>query len=133
MIITGGTITATGKHNVPPDGKFSGGGTNELGNALSLISHKNYKGQSMDVKISGSAMLIAEHADAIGVYVNSGDESHVDSFVITGGTYSSDPSAYVESPYVVKQVEGNMSSPSPASPSLRQPPNSYSALRRRQS
>ena len=106
VIITGGTITATGKHNVPPDGKFSGGGTNELGNALSLISHKNYKGQSMDVKISGSAMLIAEHADAIGVYVNSGDVSHVNSFVITGGTYSSDPSAYVKSPYVVKQVEG---------------------------
>ena len=96
VIITGGTITATGKHNVPLDGKFSGSGTNELGNALSLISHASYKGQSMDVKISGSAMLIAEHADAIGVYVNSGDESHVDSFVITGGSYSSDPSDYVD-------------------------------------
>ena len=108
VIITGGTIKATGESKVPAGNNFSGGGTNELGNALSLISHKNYKGQSMDVKISGSAMLIAEHADAdaIGVYVNSGDVSHVNSFVITGGSYSSDPSAYVESPYVVKQVEG---------------------------
>ncbi|MFR5880130.1 MAG: Ig domain-containing protein [Cloacibacillus evryensis] len=106
VIITGGTITATGKHNVPLGSNFSDGGTNELGNALSLISHASYKGQSMDVAISGSAMLIAEQDDAIGVYVNSGDVSHVNSFVITGGTYSSDPSAYVESPYVVKQVEG---------------------------
>ena len=104
--ISGGSITATGKYEPPVNGIFSGGGTNELGNALSLISHKNYIGQSMDVTISGSAVLISEQTASIGVYVNSGDVSHVNSFVITGGTYSSNPTEHVKPPYVVKPAEG---------------------------
>ncbi|MGE9959389.1 Ig-like domain-containing protein [Cloacibacillus porcorum] len=104
VMISGGTITASGDHKVPADGVFSGGGTNELGNALSLISHKSYKGASMDVTISGSATLISEQTNAIETYISSGDVDHVKSFKITGGTYSSDPKDYVREPYVVKKT-----------------------------
>ena len=103
VMISGGTITASGDHKVPANGVFSGGGTNELGNALSLISHKSYKGASMDVTISGSATLISEQTNAIETYISSGGVDHVKSFKVIGGIYSTDPSDYVKTPYVVKQ------------------------------
>ena len=106
VMISGGTITASGDHKVPANGVFSGGGTNELGNALSLISHKSYKGVSMDVTISGSATLISKQANAIETYISSGDVDHVKSFKVIGGIYNSDPSEYVKTPYFVKQENG---------------------------
>ena len=129
--MSGGTITATGEltKDAPED---SSNGCVITGAALSLITNKSYAG-NISARISGSAKLISEKANAvferktlgsltqvISVDISEGtfqaaaskdallfeNWGGITNAQITGGTYSSDPSAYVESPYVVKQVEG---------------------------
>ncbi|WP_455760086.1 Ig-like domain-containing protein [Cloacibacillus evryensis] len=82
---------------------------NISGAGVEIISEKGYavrqeitKGEASQVssvKISAGTIKGAEGALYFGNYDK-------DTYSVTGGTYSSDPSAYVESPYVVKQVEG---------------------------
>ena len=133
LIMTGGTIEATGTAYVENPSKPSDGNTTTA-SALSLLSQNSYQG-NISATISGIAKLssVASHAilesfandttdlklvsiNILGGTFEAKDASkdalrfdnykNIPSFSLTGGSYSSDPSAYVESPYVVKQVEG---------------------------
>ncbi len=126
--MTGGTITATGAHVDPIE---FGNGSVATGTAVSFISNEGYTGD-MYVDISGTAVLNSTHSNALHIGpVGSADQRVVSvnlsggsftgeaskkglNFVdvsgvtidVTGGTYSSDPTEYVNPPYVVKQAEG---------------------------
>ena len=126
--MTGGTITASGDHEEPTE--FSNGSV-ATGTAVSFISNEGYTGD-MYVDISGAAVLNSTHSNALHIGpVGSADQRVVSvnlsggsftgaesrkglNFVdvngvtinVTGGTYSSTPTDYVNPPYVVKQAEG---------------------------
>ena len=131
--MSGGTITATGEltKDAPED---SSNGCVITGAALSLITNTSYAG-NISARISGSAKLISEKANAVFERKTSGSLTQVISVdisegtfqaaankdallfenwgsitnaQITGGTYSSDPSAYVANreEYVIVEKDG---------------------------
>ena len=126
--VSGGTIKATGDFvKALTD---SSNGSVATGSAISLIGNSGYAG-NISLNISGAGVeIISEKGYAVRQEITKGEASQVssvkisagtikgaegalyfgnydkDTYSVTGGTYSSDPSAYVESPYVVKQVEG---------------------------
>ena len=129
--MTGGTITANGDMPSPVP---SYNGATCVGAALAFIA-SGYPGGDMNANISGTAELKSTGANTYAIYeaeiaaakeggilkslnISGGmfsgtagalsieDKTKTLTYAITGGTYSSDPSDYVESPYVVKQVEG---------------------------
>ena len=121
--ITGGTFTGTGDKKVPTDAEHSG--AEQSGSAITVSSTYNYSGL-IDVKISGGtfkstnsygfyAGQSVENGTAIAFTnttfaISGGNFSGGEAAVyfatgkhITGGYFTSDPSAYVaESKYVIK-------------------------------
>lgn len=88
MTISGGTITGSGTKQ---DYKYYGNGGISTGEAVTIDSC-NYPGGVDSVVISGGTFTSA-NADAVGSYNSKGGTKQT--AFITGGTFSSDPSAYV--------------------------------------
>lgn len=125
--ITGGTFTGTGDKHVPTDAEHSG--AERSGSAITVSSTYNYSGL-IDVKISGGTF---ESRNSYGFYAGqsvendnpiaftntsfaisggnfSGGEAAVyfaDGKFITGGTFSSDPTAYLAAGYKADGSDGN--------------------------
>ena len=99
VVISGGDFKAT--NNTPQHAAF-GNGTSTEGYAVALVENVGYntiKGNPSSVSISAGTFT-----GAIG-YENDSDNTadNTYTYTITGGSYSSDPSAYVAEPYIVKQ------------------------------
>ena len=88
MTISGGTITGNGTKQ---DYKYYGNGGISTGEAVTIDSC-NYPGGVDSVVISGGTFTSA-NADAVGSYNSEGGTKQTN--FITGGTFSSDPSAYL--------------------------------------
>ena len=93
MTISGGTITGNGTKQ---DYKYYGNGGISTGEAVTIDSC-NYPGGVDSVVISGGTFTSA-NADAVGSYNNKGGTKQT--AFITGGTFSSNPTAYVADGYV---------------------------------
>lgn len=93
MTISGGTITGSG---AAQDYKYYGNGGISTGEAVTIDSC-NYPGGVDSVVISGGTFTSA-NADAVGSYNNKGGTKQT--AFITGGTFSSNPTAYVADGYV---------------------------------
>ena len=93
MTISGGTITGNGTKQ---DYKYYGNGGISTGEAVTIDSC-NYPGGVDSVVISGGTFTSA-NADAVGSYNSEGGTKQTN--FITGGTFSSNPSAYVADGYV---------------------------------
>ena len=93
MTISGGTITGSG---AAQDYKYYGNGGISTGEAVTIDSC-NYPGGIGSVSIRGGEFS-STHANAIGSY-NSNSGTLQTNF-ITGGAFSSDPTAYVADGYV---------------------------------
>ena len=87
--VTGGKIVATG---AKVDYQYYGNGGHSTGEAL-VIDKCNYPGGDPTVSITGGTFT-STNAKAVGSYVGNGAAEPVTAFV-TGGTFSSDVSAYV--------------------------------------
>lgn len=124
--ITGGTLKGTGAKHTPTDAEHSG--AESSGSAVTVASTYNYSGL-IDVKISGGSFT---SANSYGFYagqsvdngtaikftntsfaISGGDFSGDNGAVyfatgkyITGGTYSTDPSAYVAAGYTAVENTG---------------------------
>lgn len=124
--ITGGTLKGTGAKHTPTDAEHSG--AESSGSAVTVASTYNYSGL-IDVKISGGSFT---SANSYGFYagqsvdngaaieftntsfaISGGDFSGDNGAVyfatgkyITGGTYSTDPSAYVAAGYTAGENAG---------------------------
>ena len=89
VIISDGTITGNGpKANY----EYYGNGANSTGDAL-VIDKCGYQGGVPQVSITGGKFE-SVNANAIGSYVGNNETEPLTGFV-TGGTFSSDPSAYL--------------------------------------
>ena len=123
--VSGGTIKATGDFvEALTD---SSNGSVATGSAISLIGNSGYAG-NISLNISGAGVeIISEKGYAVRQEITKGEASQVssvkisagtikgaegalyfgnydkDTYSVTGGSYSSDPSAYVAEPYIVKQ------------------------------
>ena len=91
VTISGGTLVGKGK---AADYAYNGSGCNPTGDAL-VVDSCNYPSGVPFVEISGGN-FISEKNKAVGSYYGNGVTTPVTGF-ITGGTFSSDPSAYVAS------------------------------------
>ncbi len=105
MTISGGTITGTGEKN---DYQYCDNGGYSTGEAVTIDSC-NYPGRVGEVTITGG-YFESKNAKAIGSYSSKGGE--LQTGFIEGGTFSTDPSAYVKengTNYFVKRAgeEGN--------------------------
>jgi len=89
--VTGGTISATGEWNNVPAANTNG--AEVTGAAVSVTSTYNYSGV-IDVNISGGTFT-STYGQAVYKYENTAKPYNNASVSITGGTFSSDPSAYV--------------------------------------
>ena len=98
MTISGGTITGNGTKQ---DYKYYGNGGISTGEAVTIDSC-NYPGGIGSVSIRGGEFS-STHANAIGSY-NSNSGSLQTNFV-TGGTFSSNPGAYVAEGYIAYQKD----------------------------
>ena len=87
--ITGGTINGVG---AKADYKYYGNGCNSTGEAF-VVDKCNYPGGDPTVEIKGGT-FVSKNADAVGSYVGNNATNPLTGFV-TGGTFSSNPSAYV--------------------------------------
>lgn len=93
MTISGGTITGNG---AAQNYEYYGNGGISTGEAVTIDSC-NYPGGVGSVVISGGTFTSA-NADAVGSYNSEGGTKQTN--FITGGTFSSDPTAYVAEGYV---------------------------------
>lgn len=93
MTISGGTITGNGTKQ---DYKYYGNGGISTGEAVTIDSC-NYPGGVGSVVISGGTFTSA-NAGAVGSYNSEGGTKQTN--FITGGTFSSNPSAYVAEGYI---------------------------------
>ena len=93
MTISGGTITGNG---AAQNYEYYGNGGISTGEAVTIDSC-NYPGGVGSVVISGGTFTSA-NADAVGSYNSEGGTKQTN--FITGGTFSSDPSAYVAEGYI---------------------------------
>ena len=93
MTISGGTITGNG---AAQDYKYYGNGGISTGEAVTIDSC-NYPGGVGSVVISGGTFTSA-NADAVGSYNSEGGTKQTN--FITGGTFSSNPGAYVAEGYI---------------------------------
>lgn len=91
VTISGGTLVGKGE---AAGYVYNGSGCNSTGNAF-VVDSCNYPSGVPVVTISGGS-FISEKNGAVGSYYGNGVETPVTGF-ITGGTFSSDPSAYVNS------------------------------------
>ena len=99
MTISGGTITGSG---AAQDYKYYGNGGISTGEAVTIDSC-NYPGGIGSVSIRGGEFS-STHANAIGSY-NSNSGTLQTNF-ITGGAFSSDPTAYVAEGYIARENNG---------------------------
>ena len=99
MTISGGTITGSGAAH---DYKYYGNGGISTGEAVTIDSC-NYPGGIGSVSIRGGEFS-STHANAIGSY-NSNSGTLQTNF-ITGGAFSSDPTAYVAEGYIARENNG---------------------------
>ena len=99
MTISGGTITGSGTKQ---DYKYYGNGGISTGEAVTIDSC-NYPGGIGSVSIRGGEFS-STHANAIGSY-NSNSGALQTNF-ITGGAFSSDPTAYVAEGYIARENNG---------------------------
>lgn len=99
--VTGGTISATGEWNATPG--TDNNGAEFTGAAVSVTSTYNYSGV-IDVNISGGTFT-STYGEAVYKYENQAKPYNNASVSITGGTFSSNPSAYVAEGY--KATGGN--------------------------
>ena len=99
MTISGGTITGSG---AAQDYKYYGNGGISTGEAVTIDSC-NYPGGIGSVSIRGGEFS-STHANAIGSY-NSNSGTLQTNF-ITGGAFSSDPTAYVADGYIARENNG---------------------------
>lgn len=99
MTISGGTITGSGTKQ---DYKYYGNGGISTGEAVTIDSC-NYPGGIGSVSIRGGEFS-STHANAIGSY-NSNSGTLQTNF-ITGGAFSSDPTAYVAEGYIARENNG---------------------------
>ena len=125
--ISGGTIKATGDFVAVGSLDDDSNGSVATGSAISLIGNSGYAG-NISLNISGAGVeIISEKGYAVRQEITKGEASQVSSvkisagtikgaegalyfgnydkgtYSVTGGSYSSDPSAYVAEPYIVKQ------------------------------
>lgn len=87
--ITGGTINGVG---AKADYKYDGNGCNSTGEAF-VVDKCNYPGGDPTVEIKGGT-FVSKNANAVGSYVGNNATNPLTGFV-TGGTFSSNPSAFV--------------------------------------
>jgi hypothetical protein len=97
--ITGGTLIGNGEK---VDYTYHGSGANATGDAL-VIDNCGYPGGTPEVSITGG-IFNSTNAAAVGSYAN-GELSPITGF-ITGGTFSSDPTAHVASGYAANASGG---------------------------
>ena len=103
LLITGGTIIGTAPESAfDDDGYWDNNFAACTGNALQIVSRasSNSANENPTVSITGGTFTAANTA-AIGNYAAAGDTA-LTAF-ITGGTFSSNPSAYIASGYEVVQ------------------------------
>ena len=132
--VSGGTIKATGDFVAVGSLDDDSNGSVETGSAISLIGHSSYAG-NISLNISGAGVeIISEKGYAVRQEITKGEASQVssvkisagtfkgaegalhfvdysedkDKYSIIGGTYSSDPSAYVANreEYVIVEKDG---------------------------
>ena len=100
VVISGGDFKATSE--TPQHAAFGNDGTSTEGYAVALVENVGYntiKGNPSSVSISAGTFT-----GAIGYEKDSDNAAgNTYTYTITGGSYSSDPSAYVAEPYIVKQ------------------------------
>ena len=104
MTISGGKIIGNGAME---DYKFNGNGANATGDAL-VIDNCNYPNGIGKVEVTGGNFASMK-AKAVGSYAGNGQTEPLVGFV-TGGTFSSNPSAYVTATHHVED-SGNGSYP----------------------
>ena len=104
MTISGGKIIGNG---AMADYKFNGNGANATGDAL-VIDNCNYPNGIGKVEVTGGNFA-SMSAKAVGSYAGNGQTEPLVGFV-TGGTFSSNPSAYVTATHHVED-SGNGSYP----------------------
>lgn len=95
VTISGGTIIGTG---AKAEYKYNGNGANSTGDAL-VVETCKYPGGAPSVSITGGKFK-SVNASAIGSYAGNGETVPLKDF-ITGGLFSSDPSAYVAAGHYV--------------------------------
>ena len=95
VTISGGTIIGTG---AKAEYKYNGNGSNSTGDAL-VVETCKYPGGAPSVSITGGKFK-SVNASAIGSYAGNGETVPLKDF-ITGGLFSSDPSAYVAAGHYV--------------------------------
>lgn len=111
--VTGGTIIGTGAKE---DYEYNGNGCNTTGDAF-VVDKCNYPGGDPVVEIKGGSFK-SENANALASYIGNGAANALTGFV-TGGSFSSDPSAFVSEDYTAtKDAEGNytVNKPTPEKP-----------------
>ena len=96
MTISGGKIIGNG---AMADYKFNGNGANATGDAL-VIDNCNYPNGIGKVEVTGGNFA-SMNAKAVGSYAGNGQTEPLVGFV-TGGTFSSNPSAYVSATHHVE-------------------------------
>ena len=96
MTISGGKIIGNG---AMADYKFNGNGANATGDAL-VIDNCNYPNGIGKVEVTGGNFA-SMNAKAVGSYAGNGQTEPLVGFV-TGGTFSSNPSAYVPATHHVE-------------------------------
>ena len=104
MTISGGKIIGNG---AKADYEFNGNGANTTGDAL-VIDNCNYPNGIGKVEVTGGNFA-SMNAKAVGSYAGNGQTEPLVGFV-TGGTFSSNPSAYVPATHHVED-SGNGSYP----------------------
>ena len=104
MTISGGKIIGNG---AMADYEFNGNGANTTGDAL-VIDNCNYPNGIGNVEVTGGNFA-SMNAKAVGSYAGNGQTEPLVGF-ITGGTFSSNPSAYVTATHHVED-SGNGSYP----------------------
>ena len=104
VTISGGTIIGTG---AKAKYKYNGNGANSTGDAL-VVETCKYPGGAPSVSITGGKFK-SVNASAIGSYAGNGETVPLKDF-ITGGLFSSNPSAYVPATHHVED-SGNGSYP----------------------
>ena len=111
--VTGGAIIGTGAKE---DYEYNGNGCNTTGDAF-VVDKCNYPGGDPVVEIKGGSFK-SEKANAVASYIGNGAANALTGFV-TGGFFSSDPSAFVSEGYTAtKDAEGNytVAKPTPGKP-----------------
>lgn len=108
-VVTGGTIIGTG---AKADYEYYGNGCNSTGDAF-VVDKCNYPGGDPVVEIKGGTFK-SEKANAVASYVGNNAANALTGF-ISGGTFSSDPSALAAEGFVAtKDTEGAFTVAKPA-------------------